>query len=79
MTNNELEYKDSRNIILLISFLFLCLCIGMITCNYIDEKYENKPQYISLPEEIQAGEKGDLLIIEKNTKDSLILGFYHNK
>ena len=34
-------------------------------------------KYISLPEEIQLAEPGDLLFIEQVTKDSIIIGFKH--
>lgn len=38
-----------------------------------------KRQFVDLPEEISLAVVGDTLIVEKNTKDSLILGFFHPK
>ena len=66
MKNNIIGY-----ITFILSFIFLILYIILFIC---DNKNTNN-KVISLPEEIQLVKKGDTLIIEQITKDSIIISF----
>lgn len=62
-----------RSIILIMIFYTIVVCILFI--HYTPSK---KNINISLPEEIQLADKGDMLFIERKTEDTIYIGFYNH-
>lgn len=69
--------KDVNKLLIII----LIMAVWSISMGIGMHKFFNMPidhrQYIDLPEEMPIGSVGDLLVIEKNDKDTLRIGYWH--